>query len=315
MSQAPQATPRWSDFSHAYGVSAFVAYDVQADSSSQALGAVPYTAGNTFEKDAALTAEQPEARTNGGPRTWIVGVKFSPANANAQQKDRNKPQIQWWRQVSREAVDADADGNPITNSAGDPFDPPPEKEFGERGFSIFRYEKSYDLLLAESFEDSVNDAAVTLLGRYKFRPLQLKFDSYLPTGRVAYDATEIEMEYRFSIRRDQVPNAKVSPWDWRLIDQGRAGWGQDSNGKLIRQPFTFKKTNQSGGVDQVTENVLLNGFGVPVDTDSYRVGAGRLTANANPRPLPAAIVERAKNGVAFIRPKKFRRMPFQGLHL
>lgn len=300
------ATERWTGVSYTPGVSALRAFDVPAEDAEQALAAVPIVAGSTHPKDATLTASAPEAVTNGGPRNFIVSVRYSPASIDAAQKEKLKPRIQWWLSTSREQWDIDAKQRPIVNSAGDAFDPPLERDQNDRGFSIFRYETTYDLELAETYDQAVNDSDVVLLGRYKFKRGQLKVDSYIPLGQLPFDIGLFEVEYRFAFRRDG--------WNYRAVDQGLTSWGVDSaSGKLVKMPIVYADTGE-----QVTEAVKLNGLGAPVDSASFKVMSRRgvIDAANNPTPPDPAIVERVANtGTYFIRYQRYNELPYVRLTL
>lgn len=292
-----QATLRWSDVSLSYGVSATLSWDVNADNEAQALSAVNVSVGSTHPKDSNLIASAPVVRTNGGPKVFIVTVSYAKAG-DSQAQDPDKPSVQWSRNVTREQVDRDAEGNPILNSAGDPFDPPPERDFGERSFSIFRQESVYDLDLAERFEDTVNDGTVTFLGKYTFRDGQLKLDSYLPVSRFPFDAVRVEMEYRFSFRRDG--------WDYRIIDQGRNGF-YSKDGDITKAPI------YAGDGTQISSDTLLDGGGSPLD-DTLRVGKTGGNPVSATNPPVGATVERG-DAAAFLKYKRYPRRDFRGLQL
>lgn len=293
------ATPRWSELELAYGVSAVRSWDVLAADAADALasGGIDQQ-GTTHPLDASLVADQPVAKCV-GPKFWQVTGNYKPAN-QPQGTPTTKPKVRWRRGTSSQPFDRDPDGNPILNSAGDLFDPSPEKEVGDRFFSVVRLERFYDLAKAEKFEDTVNDADFIFLKAYQFQKGQVRVESILPTGEYFYDATAVEIEYAFAVRRDG--------WKWRLIDQGRRGWYTDGADNKNKKAEIFGPDGT-----QVSSDILLDGGGAPFDLASYKVSRNGSTPINVPGPK-GATVEKGQ-AAAFLLYDKFPEAPFAGLEL
>ena len=68
----------------------------------------------------------------------------------------NPPIIQWLKEDSQEPIDIDIDGNAIANAAGQPFDPPIQKIFGDTVLSITVVRPGYNAALASVYHRAVN---------------------------------------------------------------------------------------------------------------------------------------------------------------
>ena len=270
-----------------------------APDEGRAIQAVGIKRGSTHPLDSTLVAAQPEANANGFG-VWIVSVKWSLLG-RGNKDPSGKPRISWRRSVSSEAFDRDPDGNPITNSAGDVFDPPPEDEVADRGFIIRRVEPFYDLDKAEEYENTVNDKGFTFLGRYTFKQGQVLCESIMPATDYDFDATSIEIEYAFWFRRDG--------WKRRIVDEGRRAFYYDDTDKTNKKAEIY-------GADgtQVSTPVLLDGGGSPLD-DTLKIGKGKVDAVSAANPPAGAEVDRDSATMVFLKWKRKRETSFGGLEL
>jgi hypothetical protein len=101
-------------------------------------------------------------------KSWLVVVTydnkvdigqgdFSGGNG-APQPDPTlrRPRVSWGFAQFSKRVTTDRDGNAVLNSAGQAFDPPPERDFSRRVLTITRIESDYDDATAEEYQDAVN---------------------------------------------------------------------------------------------------------------------------------------------------------------
>ena len=66
------------------------------------------------------------------------------------------PQVQWGSQKFEAYLTKDANGNPLQNTAGDPFDPPPKRDDSRPVLTIVRNEATFDPLYAGNYKDTCN---------------------------------------------------------------------------------------------------------------------------------------------------------------
>lgn len=163
-------------------------------------------------------------------------VAISPLEAS--------PRIRWTTVNSNEQIDRDANGEPLTNSAKESFDPPISREVDDLVLSFVRNEESFDQVVAASFKNAVN--ADEFLG---FEPGTVKCTRFDGEEAQAADQKYFVVSYEFQIRYDG--------WKRRILDQGfREDTGStDDDGNTIYE--IIKDTDGN----PVREPVLLDGEG------------------------------------------------------
>ena len=72
--------------------------------------------------------------------------------------------ISWRSEQRSKVITKDRSGNPVINTAGDPFDPPPEMPWDTLVFH-FRLNSAVPPFWVDEYLNSVNDAAINILGR------------------------------------------------------------------------------------------------------------------------------------------------------
>lgn len=120
-------------------------------------------------------------------------------------------------------IDTDVDGLPITNSAGESFDPPMTKDHSDLILSYIRNEKTFDKLVASDYKDAVNSD--TFLGFNPGHVLCTRFDS---VQMRAATLTYYRVSYEFCVRYDEVKTrdtngdikTRVFGWVKRIRDEG-----------------------------------------------------------------------------------------------
>lgn len=164
-----------------------------------------------------------------------------------------------WRvdyEQATEVCEEDWQGFPILNSAGDPFDPPLEKEVSYRVVSVSFNVAGINFDLLDQFDDAINNAPWKGRPAYTWRITGLNYESAMENGISFW---KVSMRFKY----------KAKGWLRRVIDRGfreiqttgSAGAGTLAT-KLVR---IMDKT--TGGYP--TEPQLLNGSGVRLpDTDA-----------------------------------------------
>jgi hypothetical protein len=183
------------------------------------------------------------------------------------------------------ATDADIFGNPLLNSALDPFDGGWNRAVSTGFYTVFLIQPYFDAQEAARYRNRVmDDELVTPFGT--FAPLESKCLSIRPTSEVLPKQNRIKVAFRFEIRaKSEWPEmpSTMSPWDISFIDQGTHGWADDNKVYDIigpNNPFTLK-------------SALLNGKGIPFDSSSAKL-YGNKTPKEIDTPAGALIQDRPK---------------------
>ena len=157
----------------------------------------------------------------------------------------------WSFATTTEPVDRDAANNAITNSAGEPFDPPISAEFHDLVARVVRNEAAFYPLLAADYKGSVNSD-----GWLGYPPGTCKLQ-VLTGNQIFYgdDKFYWQVTYEIHIRYD-AQNPLANGWLRRILDQGtRKKTGVDSGGFA-----EYENITENNGLS-LSEPVQLNGSG------------------------------------------------------
>lgn len=188
------------------------------------------------------------------------------------------PRYRWSIGLQSVEKDVDIDGNPILNSARDPFEQPPQVTDTQVYLTVTRNVPYFDVARALLYTNTVNQSAVTIPLAGVVNPGQIKCLSIVPAADYTKDSPYVE----------EVASFELAPYDLasiRILDQGFFGVVQDG-GKPVdlgdAPPGGFR-LNGLGGVlpNQGTAggNVLTNvpGFDAAptgATVEIYPPGAG-----------------------------------------
>ncbi len=119
-----------------------------------------------FEYDRGSFAETIEAvndsDVNNAGIQWTVTVSYGPYDAGTFGQDPSlwPIKVSFGGERTEKVISKDRNGNPITNSAGDPFDPPITIDDSRSTMTVTRNElvSAFDLTLAELYRDKINNA-------------------------------------------------------------------------------------------------------------------------------------------------------------
>jgi hypothetical protein len=177
--------------------------------------------------------------------SWVVTVDYAPYDPTQfPENPLNHPiKISWGENRFDQVCFVDRNGNPITNSAGDYFDPPLTIDDSRPTLRIVRNEPSYDPGYATKWKDCLNTGPF-----FGFNPGYVKMST--PLGDLDYSPVcgyYYIVTYQFEIN----PNG----WKKNILDQG------------LRQIVSGKqqKIVDDKGED-VTSPALLNGKGAKLAT-------------------------------------------------
>lgn len=188
----------------------------------------------------SITCRCESASANPDHAQWKVTASYGPYDATAwSQNPIEWPlKLSWsWAQYER-IIWADVDGNPILNSAGDPFSDPVTIDDSRPVLRVTRNEATFDPALVDLYRDKVNSGAFcgAPAGYVKMAAPTAELAFNPDAGGFYYVVT-----YEFHFNRDG--------WKKSILDQGFA---EKVSGKL--KPIM----NQGQKVD---EPVPLNGSG------------------------------------------------------
>lgn len=168
------------------------------------------------------------------------------------------PPVYEWAQITRTVqVEEDVTGNPIVNSAGDPFDQPPSITDRYWQLTVTRNEPYFNLTTSVTYQNKVNSDTVYLqgVGAGKLTAGQMFCVSILPVGPIDLTDNFVSIAYTFWIRE--------SGFQLRRLD---LGYRQHLDSEDKSKPIT----DENG--DDITVPVLLDGSGAPYDETVVGVG-------------------------------------------
>ena len=169
------------------------------------------------------------------------------------------PEVSWSFAGSNVPIDTDVDGLPITNSAGESFDPPITKDHSDLVLRYTRNELTFDKLVAADYKDAVNSDI--FLGFGAGHVICTMFD---PDEMRAATLRYYRVKYEFQIRYDEVKTrdtngdiqTRVFGWVKRIRDEGFREWvGSNPDGSP-----KYKEILDEKGM-KISQPQLLDGVG------------------------------------------------------
>lgn len=174
----------------------------------------------------------------GGPGTSytvVFGDQPSPIDEPAE--------ITWGFASSQEPIDADIHGNPLRNTADEPFDPPPTREFNDLVCTFQRNEAAVNPLTMLAYQDAVNSDQFGFANAGQARITRLTAES-----RTVQGFTFWRVRYEIQFRADG--------WKKRILNEGfRERTGKDSK----ELPIYRQITDDAG--NPLSKPVLLDAQG------------------------------------------------------
>lgn len=217
--------------------------------------------------------------------SWIVTCLYSndlgnvdafPAGTN-NPDDPNSPQnnpefeppeIEWGGETMARALPVDLDGVPYTNSALKPFKPAPQIEYGYRTLTYSRNELFHSIVQAQEYSYALNDDVFFGYPRGQVQCMP-------PTARAVFKVRyyyRVTYKFRFfptfpkvRVRKMKFPAvfpAETIDWQPHILDAGQM---MKIPHPLI--PATFLQMPIKRGLQNVSEDVPLNGQGLPQAPD------------------------------------------------
>lgn len=204
------------------------------------------------------------------------------------------PRYRWRRTTVTEEVDRDIYGNPIVNSARDPFNRPAQRDFTNRILEIRRYEPYYDLSKAELYERKVNLGTFTITGVVSVGEGLCRCNLVSPTDEYVADAEYVEIVYELEFDPEGFRS--------RHLDEGsRAHIGDGTKAEL------YDKTGA-----RISSPVLLAGNGTTLDTSLLAGTPPGITQVAYTDPPEGAEIETTADA-AFLLYEQHEKISFGAL--
>jgi hypothetical protein len=233
----------------------------------------------------SLKCSGPTITAQPGPQHFVIDVPFEQPPGGVFPDPTldplNQPErISWQPCEISLPVDIDLSGRPIINAAGDPFSPPSRRVTFKR-FRAIRNEPFYDVAKSNAFENTVNKAAMTVLG-YSVAAEHMRccvitpgVQDYLPTAEYLPIVYEFEIVFGDALGK--------YPFQHRFFNQGIHGWANDTGNGNTPKLWQF-----SDGVNTlVGKEIPLDLDGKPYSSDFSYVRVSDRNFSPVPRPTPA----------------------------
>lgn len=194
-------------------------------------------------KDAAFEHADPHPKNNnmrcasrtvsprGGPLSWTVTAEYRFGDVGRGAANPLDEPCVVHPDIEHESLpfEYDIDGNPVVNSAGDPYDPPDTRFVPIATFVIKRVVPFFDLSVALDVTDSINSADVDILNFGTASKGQAYCYYYRPCEGYTELAPYVWVETKIGVRGDA-----EDPWQPRRVDKGRWGWYLDKDNSPIK---------------------------------------------------------------------------------
>ncbi len=179
----------------------------------------------------------------------------SPSEAGQRQENplSRPPTYSVSHEKVQEVVEYDYNGDPILNSAGDPFDPPPMREVSYPVLTIKKNMVSFTYTMLEQYQDAVNSA--TWRG---FEPGKVKIDGINWESAFENGITYWVVTFVFKVR--------YKGWRLRLLD---TGFNELIAAETDRPAYKRRIKDKDGAYPN--EPQLLNGDGQRLGADEAPV--------------------------------------------
>lgn len=182
-------------------------------------------------------------------KSWLVTVEYTTGNVTNENEAENpldaRPVVQWSDNATSEPWFEDIYDQALTNSAGEVFDPPIQKDIYDATVTITRNVLFYDEVTAEAYRGRVNNFSFPIRGASSnIAAFKAKIISYTGQEQVAGDFNYWTETIVIATRRDG--------WKRRLLDHGYSTRDPISGNKTLAKDVEGLPLN---------EPILLNGSG------------------------------------------------------
>jgi hypothetical protein len=231
--------------------------DVTVLASAPALGAIHPT-------DMAAYLQRRRARNESfSKRVWIVSLGYSTEREREEDPLADPIQIEWSTEQFRTPVWKDINDKGIVNSAGDPFDPPAEKD-DSRLTATVRVNLVAVPPWILGYQDAVNESEFTVDGvsipKGVAKMQSVRVSPWQERNDVRYRAVTMLLHFREPLEGDDAGKE----WHLWLLDQGFREKEWQSPGSPIENA-KMQNIGNSGDGQPPSMPVPLNGKGVALE--------------------------------------------------
>ena len=255
-----------------------------ADSAVAALGATGVPAqGDAHPEDPSILCVATPTTVHAGPGRYEITAEYGTNTLQGVDPVGAPPRVRVSERLEEVPIDTDINGNPIVNSAGQPFGSAPTGQRVSLEVSVTVTLPAFSFALATLFAGATNSDTLSIGGSTVAQPFEAVCVSISPTSPVPLNATSVQVEYRFL-----VTPGKDNRYA-RIADLGTLGIANDDGTDLAEPIYTV---GGDGEVPkQVDTEVPLNGTGQPFDPTKYQVGVAQGGSPSSPTPPPGATLD------------------------
>lgn len=210
------------------------------------------------------------------------------------------PVYQWNIGLATERFDRDVDGNPIVNSAGDPFGDGVEATVHSITLDVTRNEASFSPIESLNYTNKVNAGSWTVAG-VAVGEGQAKCLGIAPVNGYTLADNYVSIRYSFEFREDGFLK--------RILDEGIHGLAELEAGTGIKK-VSILVEGPDGQIPAPSPQ-LLNGKGVPLS--DRVVAADGMTFTDGETPAGATV--EATADAVFLKYKSYKAVDFTPLNL
>lgn len=230
--------------------------------------------GQQSDLDTRYFVQQVSVPRFDGPRYATVSITYGLGKGSGE-KESEDPLVAPTRfrvrnGVSGEKTDADIRGRPLLNSAGDPFAGTIQTNISAIYIDVIRNESAYNLPQAISFANKINADVFSLAG-YPINPGEAYCLGIQPERDYTLLDTYVPVVYSFELRERLTLNngGRKTAFIHRILDQGKRAWASVPGGEGDSLRIDDIATGETANPIQVSSDVLLNGNGQPLESDSF----------------------------------------------
>jgi len=209
--------------------------------------------GDAHPNDGWLRAGLPQVRAL-SPWFFEVTIVYKIPDLstfNNEDNPLNAPPDRRWGYVEcTEPIDEDLDGNPIVNTAGDTFDPPPTETFYDPLYTVVRNEAVAGAIVSLQYNDAVN--ADPFLGASPGEAWIRVESEEVHAKQLTYCRMTYAVQFRVN-KRDK------AGWKLRILNQGYNSKFQTGSDDTAVRPVMDKRTGTP-----ISHPVLLDAKGARI---------------------------------------------------
>ena len=229
-----------------------------------------------------------KARPGIGPLSWFVDVTY-----RYQQNPLERfAEVKWDTVEESAIVENDIDGQPVANSAGEPFDPPPREMATDLVGRITYAAATYDPLIVADYTNAVNNDNIQI-DRANFPAYVIKINKWTFTpaywGNVLYYEVYLEIHIRLAYKPG---TTNLYGWQRQQLNQGF--FYRDA--KLNKRRILEKNLPENFGIDLTT---LPNNGENPIDSPIWLNDEGHIISNLTGFAKPSFLYFKTKKQRSF----------------